>query len=140
VASTQKYCTFCEFIKCSNLTFKWLKSTINALMRTFNLSSSQSICTQLGGRIKRLRLAQNLAQQQLADMTQSSLSSIRRLEAQGQGSLEFVVRVVQALQAVEQLESLFEQPVQTIAQAEREQSLALRQRARVPKAIVKVRA
>jgi transcriptional regulator with XRE-family HTH domain len=108
-------------------------------MRTFNLLSSQSICTELGGRIKRLRLAQNLAQQQLADMTQSSLSSVRRLETQGQGSLEFIVRVVQALQAVEQLEGLFLQPVQSIAQAEREQSLAHRQRARVPKAITKPR-
>jgi transcriptional regulator with XRE-family HTH domain len=108
-------------------------------MRTFNLLSSQSICSELGGRIKRLRLAQNLGQQQLADMTQSSLSSVRRLEAQGQGSLQFIVRVLQALQAVEQLEGLFEQPVQSIAQAEREQSLALRQRARVPKAFVKAR-
>ncbi len=108
-------------------------------MRTFNLLSSQSICTELGGRIKRLRLVQNLSQQQLADMTQSSLSSVRRLEAQGQGSLEFVVRVMQALQAVEQLDSLFEQPMQSIAQAEREQSLAVRQRARVPKAFGKAR-
>lgn len=108
-------------------------------MRTFNLLSSQGICSELGGRIKRLRLAQNLGQQQLADMTQSSLSSVRRLEALGQGSLEFVVRVVQALQAVEQLEGLFAQPIQSIAQAEREQSLALRQRARVPKVAVKTR-
>jgi transcriptional regulator with XRE-family HTH domain len=109
-------------------------------MRTFNLLSSQNICTELGGRIKRLRLAQNLGQQQLAGMTHSSLSSVRRLEAQGQGSLEFIVRVVQALQAVEQLESLFLQPIQSIAQAEREQSLAHRQRARVPKTIMKPRA
>jgi transcriptional regulator with XRE-family HTH domain len=139
VAQTRKYSTLSEFIKCSNLTFKVQKTIINALMRTFDLLSSQSICTELGGRIKRLRLAQNLGQQQLADMTQSSLSSVRRLETLGQGSLEFVVRVVQALQAVEQLESLFEQPVQSIAQAEREQSLALRRRARVPKVIVKAR-
>jgi transcriptional regulator with XRE-family HTH domain len=121
------------------LTFKVQKKIINALMRTFNLLSSQSICSELGGRIKRLRLAQNLSQQQLADMTQSSLSSVRRLEAQGQGSLEFVVRVAQALQAVEQLEGLFTQPIQSIAQAEREQSFALRQRARVPKVVVKTR-
>lgn len=108
-------------------------------MRAFNLISSNSICSELGVRIKRLRLAQNLGQQQLADMTQSSLSSVRRLEGQGQGSLEFVVRVAQALQAVEQLESLFKQSIQTIAQAEREQSLVLRQRARTPKAFVKTR-
>lgn len=107
--------------------------TIKVLMRTFNLLSSQSICAELGKRARRLRLGRNLSQAQLAQMTQASLSSVRRLEAQGQGSLEFVVRVMQALQAVNQLESLFEEPAQTIAQAERDQSLALRQRARLPR-------
>jgi transcriptional regulator with XRE-family HTH domain len=121
------------------LTFKVQKTIINALMRTFNLLSADDICSELGGRIKRLRLVQNLSQQQLADMTQSSLSSVRRLEAYGQGSLEFIVRVGQALQVVDQLENLFEQSIQTIAQAEREQTLALRQRARVPRAAMKAR-
>lgn len=102
-------------------------------MRTFSLLSSSSICSELGGRIKRLRLTQNLSQQQLAEMTQSSLSSVRRLEANGQGSLEFVVRAAQALQALAPLEELFVPTVNSIAQAEREQSLASRQRARAPK-------
>ena len=102
-------------------------------MRTFNLLSSKSICADLGTRLKRLRLAQNLSQQQLAQMTQSSLSSVRRLESQGQGGFEFVVRVAQALQAVDQLEGLFAPSVESIAQAEREQALASRQRARLPR-------
>ena len=91
----------------------------------------------LGERVKHLRLAQNLSQQQLGQMSQSSLSSVRRLEAQGQGSLEFVVRVAQALQAVNQLEGLFSQPVQSIAQAEAELALAQRQRARLPRSAAK---
>jgi transcriptional regulator with XRE-family HTH domain len=119
------------------LTFKSKKTTIKVLMRTFSFLSPLSICTTLGERIKRLRLAQNLSQQQLAQMSQSSLSSVRRLEAQGQGSLEFVVRVAQALQAVEQLDNLFAQPIQSIAQAEAEQALAQRQRARLPKPTLK---
>lgn len=102
-------------------------------MRTFNLFSSQRVCTEIGGRIKRLRLAQNLTQEQLAQMTHSSLSSVRRLEAQGQGGFEFVVRIAQALQAVDQLELLFLPPAQSIAQIEREQSRTTRQRARLPK-------
>ena len=106
-------------------------------MRTFSFLSPQDICRALGERIKRLRLAQNLSQQQLAQMSQGSLSSVRRLEAQGQGSLEFVVRVAQALQAVDELEGLFAQPIQSIAQAEAEQALASRQRARLPKSTVK---
>lgn len=102
-------------------------------MRTFNLFPSQRVCTEIGGRIKRLRLAQNLTQEQLAQMAQSSLSSVRRLEAQGQGGFEFVVRVAQALQAVDQLELLFSQPAQNIAQIEQEQFRTTRQRARLPK-------
>lgn len=101
-------------------------------MRTFNLFSPQRICSEIGGRIRHLRLAQNLTQTQLAQMTQSSLSSVRRLEAQGQGSFEFVVRIAQALQVVDQLEPLFAPPEQSIAQLE-QQSLATRQRARLPK-------
>lgn len=87
----------------------------------------------MGGRIKRLRLAHNLTQQQLADMVQSSLSSVRRLESQGQGGFELLVRVAQALQVVDQLEPLFAPPLQSIAQIERAAQLALRQRARIPK-------
>jgi transcriptional regulator with XRE-family HTH domain len=113
------------------------KSVIKVHMRAFNFSSSQDICTTLGVRINRLRLSKNLSQQEVALMSQSSLSSVRRLETKGQGSLEFVVRVAQALQAVEEFDDLFFQPVQTIEQAEREQALALRKRARLPKSVLK---
>ena len=102
-------------------------------MRTFNLFPPKRICYEIGSRIKRLRLGQNLTQEQLAQMSKSSLSSVRRMETQGQGSFEFVVRIAQALQAVDQLELLFAQPAQSIAQLEQEQSLATRQRARVSK-------
>ena len=107
--------------------------TIKVLMRTFNLFPPKRICQEIGSRIKRLRLAQNLTQEQLAHMSESSLSSVRRLESQGQGGFEFVVRIAQALQVVDQLELLFSSSVQSIAQIEREQSLATRQRARLPK-------
>ena len=100
-------------------------------MRTFNFLSSSAICIELGVRIKQLRLARNISQQQLADMTQGSLSSVRRLEVSGQGTLDFVVRVTQALQAAEQLNGWFMEPAQSIAEAERLQQVAQRRRARV---------
>jgi transcriptional regulator with XRE-family HTH domain len=102
-------------------------------MRTFNLLSSEAICEQLGVRIKRMRLARNLSQLQLSEMTQSSLSSVRRLESEGQGSLEYVVRVAQALQVIDQLNAWFEQPAMSIADAERAQAVHQRQRARNPR-------
>ena len=55
------------------------------------------------------------------------------METQGQGSFEFMVRIAQALQAVDQLELLFAPPAQSISQIEQEQFLATRQRARLSK-------
>ena len=48
-----------------------------------------------------------------------------------------MVRVAQSLQAVDQLDGFFAQSIQSIAQAEAEQALAPRQRARLPKFTVK---
>lgn len=50
----------------------------------------------------------------------TSLSSIRRLEARGQGTLELLVRVAQALHRVGHLENLLVLPVLSIADAERD--------------------
>jgi len=86
----------------------------------------------LGGRIRALRLAHNLSQQELAGMAGASLSSIRRLEAGGQGTLILLARVAMALQATQGLRGLFNEPVQTIAQAEAAVQVAKRQRARKP--------
>ena len=102
-------------------------------MRTFDLISADAVCAQLGSRIKRIRLSRNLSQQQLADMAAASLSSVRRLESHGQASMALVVRVAQALQVVAQLDNLFTEDVQTIAQAEHAALVAVRQRARVRK-------
>lgn len=102
-------------------------------MRTFDLFSADAVCADLGTRLKRIRLSRNLSQQQLADMAGASLSSVRRLESHGQASMALVVRVAQALQVVAQLDTLFTEDVQTIAQAERAALAAARQRARVRK-------
>ena len=84
-------------------------------MRTFDFHSAEAVSAVLGQRVKALRLARNLTQQQLADMTGVSLSSVRRLESQGQATLVLLVLVAQALQALDHLEPLLDQPVQTIA-------------------------
>jgi transcriptional regulator with XRE-family HTH domain len=85
----------------------------------FDLLPAPAVCAQLGQRLRALRLLRNLGQAELAARAGCSLSAVRRLEAQGQGSLELVVRVAQALQAAEGLGMLFELPALTsIAQAE----------------------
>lgn len=89
-----------------------------------------AVCAQLGQRLRALRLARNLGQAELAARVGCSLSAVRRLEAKGQGSLELVVRVAQALQAAEGLGALFELPALTsIAQAETMAASPARRRA-----------
>ena len=79
-----------------------------------------------------MRLAHNLSQSSLALMCGASLSSIRRLEATGQGTLELVVRAASALNATSGFEALFAPPMQSIAQAEAAARVATRRRARSP--------
>ena len=72
----------------------------------------------------------NLTQKQLAAMTGASLSSLRRFEVHGQGSLDLFIKITQALQVVQQLEPLFVQQETSIADIEKQQAAAQRQRAR----------
>lgn len=96
----------------------------------FELQAPETVCQVLGARVRALRLARNLTQDEMARMCGVSLSSVRRLESNGQGSLLLWVQVAQALNATDTLESLFAVPVQSIAQAEGAALAASRQRAR----------
>jgi len=102
-------------------------------MSTIDLLTPNEICRELGGRCRVLRLARNLSQAELAAMAGTSLSSIRRLEARGQGTLPLLARVAQALQVAGQFESFLVLPVTRIADVERDAALASRQRARRPR-------
>ena len=103
-------------------------------MRTFSFLPSQAVCKALGQRVRARRLALNLSQSQLAQMCEASLSSVRRLEASGQGSVELLVRAVQALQAADGLETLLATPEPSLADLERQHTMPPRQRARQAKA------
>lgn len=98
-----------------------------------DLQSPAAICAMVGERIRALRLAQNFSQNELAQMCGVSLSTVRRLEADGQGSMQLVVQVAQALHATQGLEQLFALPTRSIAEAEAAVRLATRQRARKPR-------
>ena len=99
------------------------------------LQSPEAICRMLGKRVRALRLARNFSQQELANMSGASLSTVRRLEATGQGSLQLVVQVAQALHATQGLEPLFASPARSIAEAEAAVQLSTRQRARKPRLV-----
>lgn len=97
------------------------------------LQSSEAICRTLGERVRALRLRRNLSQQELARMCGVSLSSVRRLEAQGQGSLLLLVQAAAALGAADALDAWLVEPAQTIAEATRAQQASARRRASKPR-------
>ena len=108
-------------------------------MATFDLMTPDEICVALGQRCRRARLQANLSQLELAQRAAASLSSIRRLEARGQCTLELLVRVVQALHLARHLEDLLVIPVLSIADAEREAAANGRKRAASPRRLKKPR-
>ncbi len=101
----------------------------------FMLLPSETVARTLGERVRLLRLGRNLSQQELASMSASSLSSIRRLECSGQGTLDLVIRVAQTLRAIEPLETFLLPGVQSIAELEAKSRSQSRQRARKRRAV-----
>ena len=96
------------------------------------LSSADEILAELAGRARRLRLARNWTQAELAARAGVSVASLRRFETSGHAALEVVVRLAQALQVVDGFEELFVEPAASIAALEREERAAGRQRASRP--------
>lgn len=96
---------------------------------TIALAAPAEILQVLGSRLRAQRLAQGLPQQELAQMAGLSLGALRKLERDGQCSLETLVRVVQALGLVRELDELFALRRQSIAGMERAEAATQRQRA-----------
>lgn len=94
-----------------------------------NLAPPHEILQTLGQRLRIQRLAQGVPQRELALMAGLSLGALRKLESTGQSSLETLIRAVQALGLVDELENLFVLKRQSIAQMERAEAANLRQRA-----------
>lgn len=94
------------------------------------LSTPSEICAMLALRLRAVRLQRNVSQQDLAQRVGTSLSTIRRFEAQGQGTLDLVMRIAQALHCTQGLDALFVQEPQSIADLQMQSQGAQRQRAR----------
>ncbi|MTW21478.1 helix-turn-helix domain-containing protein [Allochromatium palmeri] len=95
----------------------------------FNFAVPTEIQQTLGSRLRTQRLAQALSQRDLAQMAGLSLGAVRKLEQDGQSSLETLIRVVQALGLVEELEGLFVLKRLSIAQMEQAEVAGQRRRA-----------
>lgn len=96
---------------------------------TLTLAPNHEILQTLGQRLRAQRLAQELPQQELAQMAGLSLGALRKLEGSGQSSLETLIRVVQALGLVDELQGLFVLQRRSIAQMDQAETAGRRQRA-----------
>lgn len=96
---------------------------------SFILSSSPEIMQSLGSRLRGQRLAQGFPQSELAQKAGLSLGAVRNLERDGTCSLDTLVRVVQALGLVTELDELFRLKNTSIAQMEKIVAVSERQRA-----------
>jgi transcriptional regulator with XRE-family HTH domain len=98
--------------------------------------SDKAAIRELGSRIGRIRLSRNLTQANLAREAGASVSSIKRLEAGENTSLDTFIRVLMALNLEDHLSGLLPNPdVRPVERIKREGHE--RKRARGPGATVK---
>lgn len=96
-------------------------------MLDFGFATTAEICAELGRRLQAARLAQGLQQVEVAARAGISRATLSGLENTGQSTLATLVQVAQVLGLEAQLQPLFVQPVQSIAQMQAAQQT--RQRA-----------
>jgi len=76
-------------------------------MNVFSLHTPEDIAHQLADRIKALRLRRNWKRLTLAERSGVSEASVKRFERTGQISLENLLKLVFALDRLEELTTLF---------------------------------
>ena len=100
------------------------------------IKTAEAIAQDIGARVAKIRLSRNLTQASLARSTGASVSSIKRIEAGDNTSLDTFIRVLMALGLADHLASFLPDPdVRPIERIKREGHE--RQRASGRKAIVK---
>lgn len=84
-------------------------------MLDFNFANHVEVRLELGQRLRAQRMLLDLSQLELAQRAGLSKGTVSNLESAGQGTLESLVRVVQALGLVHELQELFVPRPVTIA-------------------------
>jgi transcriptional regulator with XRE-family HTH domain len=87
-------------------------------LKYFNLATADEISRELGHRVKSARLALGQRQVELAARAGVSRGTIVALENRGQCTLQSLIHIVQALGLIDELATLFQQRVTSIAQME----------------------
>lgn len=88
-------------------------------MLDFGFASADEIARELSDRLKQVRLARGLQQSELAARAGVSRGTVMGLEKSGNCTISSLVRIVQALDLVDELQSLFVLKVVSIADMEK---------------------
>ena len=79
-------------------------------IKALNQRNPITLARDVGEQLKRLRLAKGWTQHELAERAGVAVSTLKLLEAKGQGSFQRLIRVAVALGADGELRGLFGQP------------------------------
>lgn len=105
------------------------KMEITTNMLSVRFATPSEIADDIAGRVRSRRLERNWTQEVLAERSGVSLATLRRFEQKGQISLERLLRLAVALDALDEFRELFRAPrIRTLD--ELEESEKERQRAR----------
>ncbi|MGD7654433.1 MAG: helix-turn-helix domain-containing protein [Verrucomicrobiales bacterium] len=74
---------------------------------SINLHSPGKLTKTIGQRLRQIRLSRGLTQQELAEHSGVSLSTLKLLESQGKGSLQRLARIAAVLGVDAELRDLF---------------------------------
>lgn len=102
-------------------------------MTDFSLTLPVEVCAELGQRARARRLALNLPAQELAARIGVSDKTLRNFEQTGHCNLETFVRVLEALNALADLQAVLVTQPNSIAQMRQQAQLKPRQRASAPR-------
>jgi transcriptional regulator with XRE-family HTH domain len=98
-------------------------------IKALNQRNPVSLAREIGQRLKRLRLAKGWTQEELSERSGVAVSTLKLLEAKGNGSFQRLVRVAVALGVDGQLRGLFGET----GTAESIEALKLSERQRAPR-------
>ncbi len=95
------------------------KNLLKAKILDFKLASQKEISLELGRRLKVHRILKKIKQGDLAKMAGVSVGTIKNLESKGQTSLESLLKIVRALDLIQDFSNLFELKIRSISQMEK---------------------
>jgi transcriptional regulator with XRE-family HTH domain len=79
---------------------------------TVTFRTESDLLKDISGKVRQLRLSQNLTQKALAEKSGVSLGSLKRFETSGEISLKFLIKIACVLDCAQSFDLLFQLPLE----------------------------